>query len=52
MTLAQAVRRKQWDLVSLMLLLGVTEVASKLPEQSLAELMDLLGAEGSGHHGF
>jgi len=43
MTLAQAVERKEWPLVSLMLLLGVTEVASSLPPESLAALLDLVG---------
>jgi hypothetical protein len=54
MTLAQAVERKEWPLVSLMLLLGVTEVAANLPPESLAELLDLVG-EGrprrGGHRG-
>ena len=47
MTLAQAIERKQWDLVSLMLLLGLTEVTSKLPPESLAALLDLMGGEGT-----
>jgi hypothetical protein len=54
MTLAQAVERKEWPLVSLMLLLGVSDVASSLPPESLAELLDLVG-EGrprrGGHRG-
>ena len=45
MTLAQAIQRKEWPLVSLMLLLGVTEVAAKLPPESLAALLDLVGSE-------
>jgi hypothetical protein len=43
MTLEQAIERKQWPLVSLMLLLGVSEVASSLPPESLAALLDLVG---------
>jgi hypothetical protein len=45
MTLAQAIERKDWNLVSLMLLLGVRDVASKLPPESLAVLLDLMGGE-------
>lgn len=52
MTLAQAVERKQWNLVSLMLLLGVSEVAAKLPPESLAALLDIVGGDaGGGRHG-
>ena len=54
MTLAEAVERKNWDAVTLMLLLGVSDVASKLPPESLAALLDLMGGaplpEG-GHRG-
>ena len=45
MTLTQAIERKDWNIVSLMLLLGVTEVASRLPPESLAELLDLIGGQ-------
>lgn len=48
MTLAQAIDRKEWPLVSLMLLLGVSEVASKLPPESLAALLDVIGGESPG----
>jgi hypothetical protein len=43
---AVAVERQQWSLVSLYLLLGVTEAAQKLPPESLAELLDLLSTDG------
>jgi hypothetical protein len=42
---AVAVERQQWSLVSLYLLLGVTEAAQKLPPESLAALLDLLGTD-------
>ena len=45
MTLAQAIEHKQWPLVSLMLLLGVSEVAAKLPPESLAALLDLVSGD-------
>ena len=48
MTLAQAIERRQWNLVSFMLLLGVSEVASRLPPESLAALLDLLGERDRG----
>jgi hypothetical protein len=48
-SLATAIERKQWQLVSLHLLLGVSAVAAKLPPESLTALMDLLGgAEAPG----
>jgi hypothetical protein len=40
-----AIDRRRWDLVWLYLLLGVSEAASRLPRESLAELIELL-AEG------
>lgn len=43
MTLAQAIQRKDWPLVSLFLLLGVSDVAASLPPATLAALLDLLG---------
>lgn len=54
--LTQAVERKQWDVVSLYLLLGVSEAASRLPPETLAALLDLLGGEdplgeGANSHG-
>ena len=52
MTLTQAIERKEWELVSLMLLLGVSEVAAKLPPESLAALLDIIGGDvGGGRHG-
>ena len=43
--LAVAVERREWQLVSLYLLLGVSEAAALLPAESLAALLDLLGGE-------
>ena len=40
--LALAVERKDWTLVALCLLLGVAEVAAKLPPETLERLLDLL----------
>ena len=52
--LARAVKLERWDLVWLYLVLGVVEAASKLPRESLDELIGLLAAEedfqeGGGH---
>lgn len=41
-TLAIAIERKNWELVALCLLLGVAEVASKLPPETLERLLELL----------
>lgn len=51
MTLAQAIERKQWDIVSLLLLISISEAAARLPRESLAELMDMIGGaeEGEAH---
>ena len=43
--LQRAIERERWDLVWLYLMLGVAEAASKLPRDSLAELIKLLAAE-------
>jgi hypothetical protein len=43
--LGVAVERGDWQTVALYLLLGVAEAASRLPPESLAELLDLLGGE-------
>lgn len=43
--LAVAVERRQWEAVYLYLLLGVSEAAAKLPPETLAELLELLGGE-------
>jgi hypothetical protein len=40
-----AIERKQWEVVCLYLLLGVTEAAAKLPPESLSALLDLLSGE-------
>jgi len=37
-----AVERRQWSLVSLLLLLGVAEAAAKLPPDALIGLLELL----------
>ena len=42
---AVAVEQRRWRLVSLYLLLGVSEAASRLPPETLSELVDLLGGE-------
>ena len=41
--LAVAVERRDWRSVALYLLLGVSDAAAALPEESLAALLDLLG---------
>jgi hypothetical protein len=41
--LSIAVERRDWQLVSIYLLLGVSEAAAKLPPESLTALLDLLG---------
>jgi hypothetical protein len=40
---AVAVERKQWSLVSLYLLLGISETFARLPPESLEALLDVLG---------
>jgi hypothetical protein len=44
-SLAVAVEKREWRLVSLYLLLGVSEAAALLPPETLTELIDLLGGE-------
>ncbi|HLF72334.1 MAG TPA: hypothetical protein VI759_09310 [Dehalococcoidia bacterium] len=41
--LSIAIERGDWQLVSMFLLLGVSETAAKLPPESLTALLDLLG---------
>jgi len=41
-----AIERQDWRLVSLYLLLGVSEAAAKLPAESLVALLGILGGEG------
>ncbi len=48
---AVAVERRQWSLVSLYLLLGVSEAAAKLPPESLTALIDLLGGAEAARRG-
>jgi len=43
-----AVERRQWTLVSLYLLLAISETAAKLPPESLTALIDLLGGDEAG----
>jgi hypothetical protein len=45
--LAIAVERREWRVVALYLLLGVSRAASRLPPETLTELLDLLGGEES-----
>jgi hypothetical protein len=40
--LAVAVERKQWEVVALRLAVAVSDVAQRLPPESLAALLDLL----------
>jgi len=40
--LALAIKRQEWSLVSLLLLLGVAEAAAKLPPDALNGLLELL----------
>ena len=49
-SLAVAVEKREWRLVSLYLLLGVHEAASRLPPETLSELVDLLGGEQRDLH--
>jgi hypothetical protein len=54
--LERAIARKRWDLVWLYLVVGVAEAASKLPPDSLHELIELLAGDeghtdGSRRHG-
>ena len=50
--LQRAIERERWDLVWLYLMLGVAEAASKLPRDSLEQLIALLAMdEGPGDAG-
>jgi hypothetical protein len=46
--LGVAIERKQWEVVSLRLLLGVCGAAAKLPPATLTELIDLVGGQPPG----
>jgi hypothetical protein len=48
-SLAVAIEKRQWQLVSLYLLLGVHEAATRMPPETLSELVDLLGGERDVH---
>jgi len=43
--LAVAVERREWRLVALYLLLGVSRAAAKLPPGTVNQLLDLLGGD-------
>jgi hypothetical protein len=45
-TLAVAIERKQWELVSLCLLVGVVEAAAALPPESVEGLLEVLAQTG------
>ena len=47
-TLAPAIERKSWSLAALCLLLGVADVASRLPPGALEELLELLEEQPRG----
>jgi hypothetical protein len=49
--LQRAIERERWDLVWLYLMLGVAEAASKLPRDSLDELISLLASEEVSEEG-
>jgi hypothetical protein len=44
--LSTAVRREQWEVAAYLLLLGAAKVASRLPPETLAELVALLETHG------
>lgn len=48
--LSVAIRRKDWELAALYLLLGVARAAARLPEGAAADLLALLAAD-EGHGG-
>ena len=49
--IAVAIERKQWEVVSLQLLLGISVAAAKLPAESLTELIDLVSGGNLGSPG-
>lgn len=50
-TLAVAIERKQWELASLFLLVGVMEAAAALPPDAVEGLLEVLaGLEGEDDH--
>ncbi len=44
--LSTAVRREEWEVAAYLLLLGAAKVASRLPPETLAELVALLETHG------
>lgn len=44
--LALAIERKEWELVALYLVLGVSRTAAKLPPDAINGLMEVLSVEG------
>jgi hypothetical protein len=54
--LALAIERKEWELVALYLVLGVSRAAAKLPPDAVYGLLEVLSVEGgerlpSAHRG-
>jgi len=49
--LQHAIERERWDLVWLYLMLGVADAASKLPRDSLDELISLLASDDLSEEG-
>jgi hypothetical protein len=49
--LAQAIERKQWELVALYLALGVSEAAAKLPPDAIHGLLEVLEGLPSSEEG-
>lgn len=45
-TLAVAIERKEWELVSLCLLMGVVDAAAALPPDAVEELLEVLAQTG------
>ncbi len=41
-TLAQAIRREQWELAALLLLQGVLEAVQRIPEDAIPQLLEAL----------
>ena len=46
--LQAAVRRRDWELAALYLVLGVVRSAARLPQGAAGDLLTLLEADGSG----
>jgi len=50
-TLARAITTRQWDLAALCLLLGLLEMLSKLPADSIEGVLDILEGENGESKG-